>query len=1108
MVDSRSKRKSNQARDVTGLSAIKPRTLADEYRIGVDSQIEKDSAKHCFIFKPWYEAVSNIYELFRFKNKYKSAPNTCVSRYSVRDEFHKDTTLVPRLHPAPASPATMEDRGCRWMVLDVHVPRPGDLTPPTGPEDMDRFGQEVAAHVRSLLPAALRDATLICELRSNAGMDGWAQLPLRLWIYTDRPITSKAIRRWATANDPDGIIDASANSALYIPIGSPIFKKGVQDPTFGRRLWLSKGTSDEAKLTVPKTSTKRKTKKKSEPLPQQVAEQLTDLVDTSNWISHPLASRIVSQSLDKLRDALPHERLDLLLDAAIEAGNRVAGDRLSIEDAYWLLAGAAEQWQLPPDESEDTIVEGLHAGAAEPKDVPVTPKERPARDLLDQLAPWDATEKYMTFPTPEPGVYLLRCDLGSGKTRQMARLAIKIMSDGGSVLVVVHRRTLALAMAGRFRMSCYLTELEEAAKAGKPYKIEGSAVISVDSVWRVVPEDYDLVIIEESESVFQHFFSGTLPHTDGKGRRSSGTCWAHLTMLCRRCLATGGTVIGADALASQLSVAGLETLCESGLDRSVQVITHQLSRAETTIYRYQTKADLIAQSVEQARAGRRCYMSCTWLKDAAEIARLLQDEGISVRCYTSETDPAERADLRNVEKYWPSYPVIISSPSIDTGLSYECDPRFDFVALIASHTGPHGIGYPSLLQMTARIRGATELHCYVAGRHDQSLDPDEIEAESTARVGATETYALKGGWETGVRGKHESGHHYMGGQVERHQRCVTWDVAACFYRWWRLRGATILRGHAPGQAGQVNSADEIKKELKETRECIQDETDARGSVARIQTSTEFSDSRRQEPRTVEERDSIRITEMAHLIGRDILVKPEVAKVLLHEDQRKRLTRELRNYVIAGLIWDALWVEATHRDGQTAASGYRAHFEGYSASIHSSILVAEHLLGHEFLDLYFAPPAVRENGDQGGPHLSCSKDNITEVWTNPSPTDEERLYASIRSTASAHGLSDHDLERCGARLSPGGYCQFVGYHLRHIGIQSTSKHPRKGIHRVYEYSIDLDMAKRTQRLAAVQCARARGWRIQSLDPEFTGTEWQVAVSHGRWVMRPEAEECEL
>ena len=1091
--------RSKQAEVVTGLTSIKPKTQVDTFQLDSESKTERVSPDRCFLFRTWNEEVSNIDEFHRFHRKYISSKNACTSRYSVREEIRKDTAVVPRLHPAPASPATMEDRGCRWMVLDVYVSRPSDIAPPGGADDMARFNREVERYVRSRLPSALRDVTSSCQWRSNAGMDSWEHLPLRLLFFVDKPLKTKAIVRWARANDGDGILDASKNSSLYIPIGSPIFKMGVEDPTFGRRLWLSKGTSDEAHLTIPKTSTKRKTKKKSEPLPSQVAEQLGDLVDASNWISHPLATWIVKQALDKLRDALPHERLDLLLDAAIEAGNRVAGDRLSIEDAYWLLAGAAEQWQLPPDESEDTIVEGLHAGAAEPKDVPVTPKERPARDLLDQLAPWDATEKYMTFPTPEPGVYLLRCDLGTGKTEQMARLAIQIMRDGGSVLVIVHRRTLALAMAGRFKMSCYLEELEEAAKTSRPYKIEGSAVISVDSIWRVVPADYDLIVIEESESVFQHFFSGTLPRTDGNGRRSSGTCWAHLTMLCRRCLTAGGTVIGADALASPLSVSGLETLCESGVDRSVQVITHQLSRVGTTIYRFGDKNDLIALIIEQARLGKRCYISCTWKSDAEEIARLLSDESIDVRCYTSDTDPKLRADLRDVEEHWATVLIVISSPAVDTGVSYDIDPRFEFVALLAAHTGSRGVGHPSLLQMTARIRGATELNCYVAGRHDQSLDPDEIDAEAIARVEATETYAKRGGWEIGVRGDHEEGHEFMGRQVERHQRCVTFDVAGCFYLWWRLRGALVLRSYPPVSMDQASPSDEVKTALKETRGVIKKETIARQAAAPVMSSSEYSDARRQEPRSTEQRDSLRVTELANTVGRDAIKDPKTAEVLLQDDHRNRLTREIRDYAVAGLIWDELWQEATHRDGRTAATGYRAHFEGYSASIHASLLVAEFVLGKEFLSLYFAPPSI---GTKDGQHVSYSSMNISDVWTKPPLHEEDYIYDAIRSAASALRLTAHDLERCGARMAPGGYCKFVGTHLRHLGLQTTLKRPRKGIRRTTEYSVDLDKAECTQRLAAVQCARVRGWTIRALDPEFAGTEWQVAVRDGRWVMKPD------
>ena len=60
-----------QAEVVTGLVAIKPRSVVEEFRVGSDGKIERVSPDRCFIHRPFREKVSNIYELFKFLKKYK-----------------------------------------------------------------------------------------------------------------------------------------------------------------------------------------------------------------------------------------------------------------------------------------------------------------------------------------------------------------------------------------------------------------------------------------------------------------------------------------------------------------------------------------------------------------------------------------------------------------------------------------------------------------------------------------------------------------------------------------------------------------------------------------------------------------------------------------------------------------------------------------------------------------------------------------------------------------------------------------------------------------------------------------------------------------------------
>jgi hypothetical protein len=541
-------------------------------------------------------------------------------------------------------------------------------------------------------------------------------------------------------------------------------------------------------------------------------------------------------------------------------------------------------------------------------------------------------------------------------------------------------------------------------------------------------------------------------------------------------------VIATDALSSWLSEEGLKRICGLNDSSSISKINHQLSRNRYVIYRYKTKLDLIETIIEKAILGERCYIACTWKSDTESISRILANRGIKVRSYTSETDPSQREELRNVEQYWAQYQVIVTSPAVDTGVSYDKDPRFGFVALVADRTGPKAIGWTTLLQMEARIRQNSELHTYVAGWHEMTLDSDKIESGSNLKWGATERWAERGGWQIGHRGSHEQEHLELSNIAERFSRCVTSSLDGLYYGWYHLRGAKIVRGSVPNRNTLAKS---IKIELRDINRKISEETILRCSNAYVMNESEYATVGKREPKNQNERDSKRISKMGHLVGRNSVDNRDTAKLLLHEDRKGKLTQKIRNYVTAGLLHGGELHDATVGDGHACISGYRAHMDAYTASIYASVIILEDVLGPEFLRWYLGPPGV-------------VPPKVLKNWKKLTIRDETLFYNAIKSKIGALHLTVEDLERCGARMVGNGFVKFIGTHLQNIGLKSKSRKPRINGKRVTEYSIDMSDAMQTQSLSKVQCARARGWEIPSLSPSFNDTEWMQTVRDGNWV----------
>lgn len=107
-------------------------------------------------------------------------------------------------------------------------------------------------------------------------------------------------------------------------------------------------------------------------------------------------------------------------------------------------------------------------------------------------------------------VLLVKSAKGSGKTT-----ALKAhLGDNAKVLVVAHRNSLVGKLAHDFGLRHHL---EKPGKEGVSAYLSNRLAVTLNSLWKVqrrVP--YDVVVLDESEQVLSHFFSGTM-----KGRENA-----------------------------------------------------------------------------------------------------------------------------------------------------------------------------------------------------------------------------------------------------------------------------------------------------------------------------------------------------------------------------------------------------------------------------------------------------------------------------------------------------------------------------------------------------------------------------------------------------------
>ena len=107
--------------------------------------------------------------------------------------------------------------------------------------------------------------------------------------------------------------------------------------------------------------------------------------------------------------------------------------------------------------------------------------------------------------------------MGSGKTHQLERLAIRQKSDNKSILVITFRVSLAYQMAKRLNMQCYKAppgQESRSIQSNLDHRIKNNEfhhlVISVNSLGKLGDMTYDTVILDECGLIRRHFLSSIM----------------------------------------------------------------------------------------------------------------------------------------------------------------------------------------------------------------------------------------------------------------------------------------------------------------------------------------------------------------------------------------------------------------------------------------------------------------------------------------------------------------------------------------------------------------------------------------------------------------------
>lgn len=576
-----------------------------------------------------------------------------------------------------------------------------------------------------------------------------------------------------------------------------------------------------------------------------------------------------------------------------------------------------------------------------------------------------------------PGIHVLAADTGTGKTTRLAEILREARTRGERVLVVVHRRTLArdAASPSAYDLDCYLDIDGDITSDG--------VVVSLDSITRYVLDAGDgaadlldgavvssrapdWIIIEESEAAFAHLgaLHGTIPQIKGRrseGRATSREVYLHLETLTRACLAKGGRVVAADALAGRLSRTILARL--SGRpESSISWKAHRWTGDDPEILAYETRQDLMGELLVSIQTpNRRPVIACTSADAARRIHHILAAGGHKGLIYTADETHGrwETPGCFAVVEGWTTADYVVYSPSIDSGVNFDpADAAHRFTDVFVVGDAVAGIGWKKLVQMRHRARHHQRVHVWIARNYKHSRPTDEpsvrqeIEARWTTAKGLMIKYvADPDGSLKAVRYQDDE---FLAATVtiRAHERTQWADVAASWTAYWRARGARQRAGHALSDAERRKLA----TVWTQAGRTVDAQYDDAVLAARHLTQAEHEQIRRRGPRS---RDEALAVERVRLLDRFGGLRRGLAALDRHRERTKQVIRATR----AGLLADndcGKAHEASMGDDLLALmEGEASAVTGASSRVRVAVALASAALGPGWARALL-PPALTDD----------------------------------------------------------------------------------------------------------------------------------------------------
>jgi hypothetical protein len=298
--------------------------------------------------------------------------------------------------------------------------------------------------------------------------------------------------------------------------------------------------------------------------------------------------------------------------------------------------------------------------------------------IRDQMLAWYNSENKL---------FAIKSAYDTGKTKTLHWLIEH--TDAKRILIIVYRQTLAHNFYGGFKDYNVANYLDDDYKSDRLIcQLESLPKLLGHNIFTgtyVVP-GYDLVIIDESESVLNHTESPTIK------------CKSNTFEIVNAILKKSSKIVALDGDFGNRSYDYFKTLNNN--EDFVVVRNKCVPYVKTWKFTNDEKA-FSQKIVSAVEAGKKIFICSMSSEQAMRYEDMMLTEcKCKVLLHSSKSDDGLKEKLQDVNALWVKYDVVIITPTVEAGVDFNVE-HFDqmFTILSSKSTSQRG-----LLQMTARVR--------------------------------------------------------------------------------------------------------------------------------------------------------------------------------------------------------------------------------------------------------------------------------------------------------------------------------------------------------------------------------------------------------------------